>query len=958
MNRKPLLSFLLLVFISCCCWGAVSFLVRPDSSDLSQDLSLAASLSARENKHALAPANDDCQGAIVLTVNTTANGTVTNNGTLENATESTPACIATGFPANDVWFRFVATSVTHRIAIESQSYQDLIFETYSGSCNSLTSLGCVNNGLAGQQDITVLHNLVPGNTYYLRVYDYYGGNAMSDFTICINTATAIIPNDECTGAIEQVPSETPDQNLHYPTISATSSMPGCFGDAEDDIWFTFTAVSPHHKIYIAVPDDTYEPVAEVFHGTCGNLVSLGCYNVEGSMDPSSLEVDLPNLTAGDKYYYRVYGKAPDNARSDVYVSVGIVPAPPVNDYCSGAIAMTPVTDVTIKQTFSTVGATQSMPGCYGSAEDDVWFKFTATGMQHKLRVRVSDNTYNPVIELFNGTCVALNSLGCLYSPVNNPDSVDVNFSNLTAGNNYYFRIYGRAANNVRAVLTNTLIIMPDPPVNDNCTGAIDIIPAAALTYSQPFTTAGATESVPGCYGSAEDDTWFKFTATAANNTIWIAPQQAGFNPVVEVFTGTCGSLASAGCYYSNAPAYDTFSVKLPSLTAGTTYYYRVYGMANDHAETQISTAVVVVPPVPGNDNCAGAVAVTPSELLKYSAVYTTAGATESMPGCYGSAEDDIWFKFTAASTRQTIRVKVSDNTFNPVVEVFGGSCGNLSSKGCYSSNINNPDSIDVPLTGLTTGVIYYYRVYGKAADNVRASVSTAVITLPSLPGNDECSGAALIVANTGTECASTYIGNMLNATQSLAPCSNNGSVAKDVWLRFTSGTGVHKITVSPGAGRDLVFEVYSGGCTALTSIACVNSGGVNEQDTIRLNNLASNTNYYIRVYDKNGNTDGTSFAVCVNVLNITTGTIDPELDRALNIYPNPVQEAGSLYINIADNFRPKGDAILYDMYGRIVTYTPINQGNTVISPGLLQKGVYMLKVTINKRTTTRKVLVQ
>ncbi|MFT3826344.1 MAG: T9SS type A sorting domain-containing protein [Chitinophagaceae bacterium] len=959
MNRIPLLSFLILLLISCACWGAVKFLVRPDSSDYSHDPSFATKIVATENYNPLAPDNDECAGAIALTVNATATGTVTNSGSLENATESTPACIATGFPANDVWFKFVATSTTHRIAIESQSYQDLIFEVDSGYCGSLTSLGCTNNGLPGQQDIAVINDLTPGRTYYIRVYDYYGGNALSDFTICINTATTIIPNDECAGAIVQIPDVAPDFTQHYPTIGASSSgIPACFGDAEDDIWFTFTAQSPHHKIYIAVPDDTYEPVVEVFSGSCGSLVSLGCFNVEGSMDPSTLEVDLPGLTAGTKYYYRIYGKAPDNVRTDVYAAIGIVPTPPANDDCAGAIAMTPVTNASLKQTFSTIGATQSQPACFGTAEDDVWFKFTATGTKHIIRVRVSDNTYNPIIETFSGNCSSLTSLGCVNSSLNNPDSLDAELNNLVAGNTYYFRVYGRASNNVKAILSNTVIALPDPPANDDCPGAIEITPSATLTYSQPYTTKGATESKPGCYGTAEDDTWFSFTATTANNTIWVAAAQEGYNPVIELFTGNCSNMVSAGCYHGSAPSYDTLSVNFTTLVAGTTYYYRVYGAVNDHAETTISSAVVATVPIPNNDNCAGSVNVIPSADVFYSAAYSTAGATQSMAGCYGTAEDDIWFRFTAAGSRQTIRVKVSDNTFNPIVEVFSGSCGNLSSKGCYSPNTNNPDSMDVPLTGLTSGVIYYYRVYGKAANNVRASISTAVITLPTLPSNDECSGASLVVVNTGTDCDNTYIGNMQNATQSYAPCGSNGTTAKDVWLRFTSISGVHTITLIPGGGRDLVFEVFEGGCTTLNSLGCANTGGVNEQDTMQLTSLAANTNYYIRVYDKNGNTDGTSFALCVKAQNVTTGTIDPELDKALTVYPNPASQLSNLYFTIADNFVPKGDAALYDMNGRVIWHGAINQRTTSISTDQLQKGIYMLQLTINKRTTTRKVVVQ
>lgn len=55
------------------------------------------------------------------------------------------------------------------------------------------------------------------------------------------------------------------------------------------------------------------------------------------------------------------------------------------------------------------------------------------------------------------------------------------------------------------------------PVNDNCSGAIalTVSPTGACANGIPGTTVAATQSQPGCVGGAEDDVWYKFTATSS-----------------------------------------------------------------------------------------------------------------------------------------------------------------------------------------------------------------------------------------------------------------------------------------------------------------------------------------------------------------------------------------------------------------------------------------------------------
>lgn len=154
------------------------------------------------------PANDDCAGAIALTV-----GTFCNNVPFSaaSATESLPAAQCSGFTGNandDVWFSFVATSADVTVGAtgdddgdgNNQTGYDAVVEAFD-ACGG-TSLGCVDGTLSGEPEGLELTGLTVGNTYYVRVYNYYTSiPAPNSATVCVVAGTGInIGIEESTGA--------------------------------------------------------------------------------------------------------------------------------------------------------------------------------------------------------------------------------------------------------------------------------------------------------------------------------------------------------------------------------------------------------------------------------------------------------------------------------------------------------------------------------------------------------------------------------------------------------------------------------------------------------------------------------------------------------------------------------------------------------------------------------------
>src|ERR1035437_1736974 len=134
------------------------------------------------------------------------------------------------------------------------------------------------------------------------------------------------------------------------------------------------------------------------------------------------------------------------------------------------------------------------------------------------------------------------------------------------------------------------------PANDNCSGAIALTPGATCT---PTTgnVSGATQSLSsilcnGFTGDANDDVWYKFTATSALHTITVAGS-ASFDPVVDVRSGACNG-ANINCADATGSG-GTEVINLAGLSIGTTYYVRVYDYGSGTPVTTTFTICVTTP---------------------------------------------------------------------------------------------------------------------------------------------------------------------------------------------------------------------------------------------------------------------------------------------------------------------------------------------------------------------------
>lgn len=264
------------------------------------------------------PVNDECSGAVTLTVNADYSCAVVTAGTTLGATASPQPDDAVGTPNNDVWFYFVATGASHMISLSD------IVNLGGGTSTSTDMAMSVFNDLAGCDMVAanevgesdpnsfILSGLTAGSGYFIRVYSYGTAIQNNSFNICIGTPPPPPANDDCSGAIALTPGTTFAENPVDGTVGGATlngETNGC-GSNGPGVWYS-VVVPDDGNIMIEVGPDLatanteFDSVFEAFTGVCGTLTSIGC-NDDGADTFGFSLLSLTGQTPGDTLYIRVW----------------------------------------------------------------------------------------------------------------------------------------------------------------------------------------------------------------------------------------------------------------------------------------------------------------------------------------------------------------------------------------------------------------------------------------------------------------------------------------------------------------------------------------------------------------------------------------------------------------------------------------------------------------------------
>ncbi|NQX84897.1 MAG: gliding motility-associated C-terminal domain-containing protein, partial [Flavobacteriaceae bacterium] len=133
------------------------------------------------------------------------------------------------------------------------------------------------------------------------------------------------------------------------------------------------------------------------------------------------------------------------------------------------------------------------------------------------------------------------------------------------------------------------------PDNDECVGAVEITPNedGSCTLFTSGSITGATESSVsnGCNGTADDDVWYSFNATATDHGVNLS-NIVGGDLSFGIYEGTdCNTLNELFCSEGNE------TLLMNGLTIGNTYYIRIYSTTNEPTQDiSFDLCVFTVPP--------------------------------------------------------------------------------------------------------------------------------------------------------------------------------------------------------------------------------------------------------------------------------------------------------------------------------------------------------------------------
>ena len=466
----------------------------------------------------------------------------------------------------------------------------------------------------------------------------------------------------------------------------------------------------------------------------------------------------------------------------------------------------------------------------------------------------SDITY------YDGKFVAVGSDGSI---VSSTDGATWTANTSNAGTGLFFNGIAAAGSsstdNIVAVggssSATTLRYIAPPPFNDNCSSATTLTPSFACNPISGTTLNATPDTGPGACaiivnGGLVNAVWYKFVATATAHNVTV-DGDPGFDPVIGALNACGGTRPTGGNCTDVTFGGGIETMNLTGLTIGATYYIQVYDYQGDNVAASTFTICVTNPP-PANDNCSGAIALTPGSTCAPTNGSADGATTDSGPGLCtnvtaGGVINAVWYKFVATASAHTVVVD-GGAQFDAVIGALN-SCGGTrpTGGGCTDNTVD--DGVETMiLTGLTIGSTYYIQVHDYLSGNQSFSTFTICILVP--PINDECSGAINCTTTPGVwNNPVPTIGHTGGATQSLAPSLCNGFTsltARDIWYRFTTNANGGGITINYNGDADIILEAFSGTCGALASLGC--SDMVGNSETLILSGLASSTQYYLRAY--------------------------------------------------------------------------------------------------------------
>ncbi len=755
-----------------------------------------------------APANDLCSSAILVpSVPFFDSAFDLERAGHDPDIASCNAANDTGLMNNAVWWRFEGNDANIRVAFNDFEFTGA-YGVYVGSCGSLSEVACASIGAQ-----TIDFFAAAGSTYYfvimhnaqLPIHDI--GNYA---TIDVSFAPVGPANDACFNAV----AVNLDSPVQGDTTGATGSDLASCGSDERDVWYTFTPVANATYNIEAVAFVTSLDVGvSVYEGFCpfSEDLDVGCATASSGVTSLLYTADCN----GTPIWIRVASDQTEEAEFSLLISAA-GPAP-VNDRCCNAQALT----LNSPALGSTTGASRNQSGVAGcgSHQADVWYTFTpATSGSFRVSVSDPNTTRTTSISAFSG-CPEFGGLELNCRSANDP-SIDFVAS---AGLPVYLRVGSSHTSTVDfsiEVVAETIPtdcenarIIPSVPFSDTWVGIQD---------------AFADVDVRSCGSSTGQymphAVWWRFDGDGQRIRVTM-DDGSGFSGAFTVLE------ASFGCSFFNEIFCATGGPETIDIETqvGATYYFVVANNSSiplSDTNNDATIDVQIAPPIPVNDECGDAIALTEG--------VPTAGTTVAAGGfgsttCSSSNIREVWYSFDPAPNTRYF-ITISDASSSGTLAIFN-LCSDFVEQFCV--NATNPQ---IDFTSDIAGNPFII-MYGTSLAN-ETTFNILVEEAPNPPPNNECLSATSVTP--GVPVAGTT--NGADGTD-VASC---GADEWDVWYTLTATNGVRYRATARNVTGAVSIAAFAGCETAeiscdtgsATSLAFVEFVGEGAPVWIR---VASNT---------------------------------------------------------------------------------------------------------------------
>ncbi len=387
-----------------------------------------------------------------------------------------------------------------------------------------------------------------------------------------------------------------------------------------------------------------------------------------------------------------------------------------------------------------------------------------------------------------------------------------------------------------AVAGFSLTAAAQAPVNDTCTGALELSCGQTLTGNNEEAeddVLPAADCGDGGDAGYFKGVWYKITTTSAGS-LSLETCGSDFDTYMRVYKGAdCDNLTECVGYSDDGDNCDDNGSSMSFVVEENDTYYILLGGYSETSYGDYTITATCFEPA-ANDTCAAAIELTCGETVTGN---TSGASDDEVPAvsCDGDDPDygnfrGVWYKITAESAGSMV-VSSCGSDFDTYMRVYkGDDCDNLTE--CMGANDDGDNCDDVGSTiSFTTeeDATYYILLSGLGEESFGNFTLTAECYEPAT--NDTCSAAIELT------CGQTLIGNTSGAADDEVPaaaCTDDDTdygKTKAVWYKITPAAAGSVSISTCGSDFDTYLRVYKGDdCDNLTECMGYSDDGASCDD--------------------------------------------------------------------------------------------------------------------------------